>query len=137
MKDNNVSIIKDFLFPLLTYLFIVQFPIVIFYSTFFIFNGDFAKVLEGEILKVSIGFVFTGFILIIAGVTKELKYPLVSFFFSKKSIKYHFLMSIIILAISAYQILVAFITLVLLVALIVFGWKYGEKLIDKVKKFYS
>jgi hypothetical protein len=137
MKDNNVSIIKDFLFPLLAYLFIVQFPIVIFYSTFFIFNGDFAKVLEGEILKVSIGFVFTGFILIIAGVTKELKYPLVSFLFSKKSIKYHFLISIIILAISAYQILVAFITLVLLVALIVFAWKYGEKLIDKVKKFYS
>lgn len=137
IESRDLKFFKDIFFPIFTYLCLIQFPLVMFISTFFIYNGDFNKVVEGGVLGNSGGFVFTGFILIVAGVTKELKYPLSQALFSEKSIKNHILFSIILLVISMYQIVFGIIAMVLLVAFIVLLWKYSNVLIDKIKKLLS
>lgn len=137
IESKELKFFKDIFFPIFTYLCLIQFPLVIFISTFFIYNGDFNKVVEGGVLGNSGGFVFTGFILLIAGVTKGLKHPLLQMLYSKKSIKNHILFSIILLAISMYQIVFGIMAMILLVAFIAFLWKYGNVLIDKIKKLLS
>ncbi|WP_375605659.1 hypothetical protein [Flavobacterium davisii] len=137
IESKELKFFKDIFFPIFTYLCLIQFPLVIFISTFLIYNGDFNKVVEEGVLGNSGGLFSTGLILIIAGVTKELKYPLLQVLFSKKSIKNHILVSIILLAFSMYQIILGFIAMVLLFAFIAYLWKYGNVLIDKIKKLLS
>jgi hypothetical protein len=135
-KSNNNSFLKDILLPLITYLSFIQLPIVIFISTFFFNRGNILAI-SNEILQGTFITFFIGVLFLFSPIIQELKNEKIKLLFNEKSFKINFFISIVLIGISGFQLLLPFITTVLLLAVLLYSKKIFSFIKDKIKKFYE
>lgn len=132
VEKNKNSFLKDILLPLITYLSFIQLPIVIFISTFFFSRGNILAI-SNEILQGTFITSFIGVLFLFSPIIQELKNERLKLLFSEKSFRIHFLISIILIGISAFQLLLPFATTVVLITIILYFKKIISIIKDKLK----
>ncbi len=131
-ENNSNSYLKDILLPIITYLSFIQLPIVIFISTFFFNQGNILGI-STEILQGTFMTTFIGVLFLFSPIIQELKNEKIKLLFSEKSFKIHFLISIILIGISAFQLLLPFAMTVVLLTVILYSKKIISFIKDKLK----
>lgn len=131
-ENNSNSYLKDILLPIITYLSFIQLPIVIFISTFFFNQGNILGI-STEILQGTFMIAFIGVLFLFSPIIQELKNEKIKLLFSEKSFKIHFLISIILIGISAFQLLLPFAMTVVLLTVILYSKKIISFIKDKLK----
>lgn len=135
-ESNNNSFLKDILLPLITYLSFIQLPIVIFISTFFFNRGNILAI-SNEILQGTFITSFIGVLFLFSPIIQELKNEKIKLLFNEKSFKIHFFISIVLIGISGFQLLLPFISTVVLLAVLLYSKRIFSFIKDKIKKFYE
>lgn len=130
--SNKYSFIKDILLPIITYIFFIQLPLVIFISTFFFNKGNIFGVSK-EVFQGTFMTAFIGVLFLFSPIIQELKNERLKLLFSEKSFKIHFLISIILIGISAFQLLLPFAMTVVLLTVILYSKKIISFIKDKLK----
>lgn len=135
-ENNSNSYLKDILLPIITYLSFIQLPIVIFISTFFFNQGNILGI-STEILQGTFMIAFIGVLFLFSPIIKDLKDGKIKLLFTEKSFKIHFLISIILIGISGFQLLLPFVATVVLLVVLLYSKKIFLFIKDKLKNFYQ
>lgn len=135
-ENNSNSYLKDILLPIITYLSFIQLPIVIFISTFFFNQGNILGI-STEILQGTFMIAFIGVLFLFSPIIKDLKDGEIKLLFTEKSFKIHFLISIILIGISGFQLLLPFVATVVLLVVLLYSKKIFLFIKDKLKNFYQ
>ena len=135
-ENNSNSYLKDILLPIITYLSFIQLPLVIFISTFFFNEGNILGI-SNEILQGTFIIAFIGVLFLFSPIIKELKDGKIKLLFTEQSFKIHFLISIILIGISGFQLLLPFAATIVLLVVLIYSKKIFSFIKDKLKKFYQ
>lgn len=135
-ENNSNSYLKDILLPIITYLSFIQLPLVIFISTFFFNEGNILGI-SNEILQGTFIIAFIGVLFLFSPIIQELKNEKIKLLFNEKSFKIHFFISIVLIGISGFQLLLPFITTVVLLVVLLYSKRIFSFIKDKIKKFYE
>lgn len=147
---EKTNVVTDFVLPIILYLIYISIPIGIFFNAYFkdIFNfkDDFSfSNYENENNNVYFFFflMFIGGLFLIEKIREKTKNPYVKTLYSENSIKFHFIISVILIAIVFYYLTISIVLIILIWSLFKldgysYEWRFTNTVFYKwVKKIFK